>query len=155
MATINWCKKQKKGIQLIEQNENLAREYIQTAEETLEILKSIQGKSRVWLATTKYYCEYFAIYALLMRLGIKCEIHDCTIRLCELLEKEDILPENYSKMLEDDKQLRIDNQYYLKNKEVPIDYDSLVDFVLTIKNLILKITVEQIERIREKIENGS
>ncbi|MBI5393479.1 hypothetical protein HZA96_06440 [Candidatus Woesearchaeota archaeon] len=39
-----WCKKQKKGIRLIEPNDNLAYEYQQTAEETLEILKSIKMK---------------------------------------------------------------------------------------------------------------
>ncbi|MBS3131504.1 hypothetical protein J4212_03685 [Candidatus Woesearchaeota archaeon] len=55
MATIKWCKTQKKGIRLIDPNENLFREYIQTSEETLEVLKSIKGKSKVWLAATKYY----------------------------------------------------------------------------------------------------
>ena len=70
MATIRWCKNQNRGIRLIEPNDNLFREYIETAEETLDVLKSIKGKSKVWLATTKYYCEYFAIYSLLMKIGI-------------------------------------------------------------------------------------
>jgi len=42
MATIKWCKCQKKGIQLIEPNDNLFIEYVQTAEETLDILKQIK-----------------------------------------------------------------------------------------------------------------
>ena len=151
MVSIAWCLKQKRGIHVEEPNENLCEEYLKTAEETLEILKSIEGKSKVWLATTKYYCEYFAVYALLMRLGIKCEIHDCTIAVCSVLEQNNILPKGYTQILNDDKQLRIDNQYYLKNKEVPIDYDEMVTFVLTVKGCITKLTLEKITDIRRKI----
>lgn len=151
MASLAWCTKQKKGIKLIEPNDNLCAEYMQTAEETLDILKSIEGKSKVWLATTKYYCEYFAMYSLLMKVGIKCQIHDCTIVLCDKLERMNIIPEGYAKILEDDKTLRIDNQYYLKNREVPLDYTALIDFVLKIKEINAKITVDTIQKIRKNI----
>ncbi len=152
MATIKWCMKKKKGIKLIQPNDNLFEEYIQTAEETLDILKIIKGKSKIWLATTKYYCEYFAVYALFMKLGIKCEIHDCTIAVCHLLEGLNIIPDGYSKILEEDKQLRIDNQYYLKNKDVPLDYNKVVEFVINLKNIGIKITKDKIEEVRETIE---
>src|SRR3989344_6965423 len=110
MVEIKWCKNQKNGIKLVQPNENLFNEYIKTAEETLEVLRSIKDKSKVWLAATKYYCEYFALYSLLMRIGIKSEIHECTIALCKLLEKEKIIPEGYTNIISEDKQLRIDNQ---------------------------------------------
>lgn len=152
MVGLDWCKKQKKGIKLIEPNDNLAKEYIETAEETLGILKDIEDKSKVWLATTKYYCEYFAVYSLLMRIGIKCEIHDCTIAVCSLLEKEGVIPSGYVKVLIKDKKLRIDNQYYLKNREVVLNYDKVVEFVLNIKNISLKLNREEIDRIRKIIK---
>lgn len=155
MVTLKWCKKQKKGINLIEPNDNLALEYIKTAEETLDTLKGIKNKSKIWLATTKYYCEYFAFYSLLMKVGIKCEIHDCTVLICKILEKKKIVPDGYSKILEDDKTLRIDNQYYLKNREVPINYDKLLEYVMTIKNITLKLTNQQISEIRKMISNIS
>jgi len=155
MVTLKWCTKQKKGIKFIESNDNLCKEYMQTAEETLEILKDIKGKSKVWMATTKYYCEYFAVYSLLMKLGIKCEIHDCTVALCSKLEQMKIIPRGYSEILKDDKKLRIDNQYYLKNREVPLDYDKLVDFVLRIKDICLKLTNDDIKLIKGKIRNIS
>jgi len=146
LSRISWCKKQKDGIKLIELNDNLSREYIQTAEESFEVLKLVDGKSKMWAATTKYYCEYFAIYALLMKLGIKCEIHDCTIEICKLLEKEDVIPLGFSKVLEDDKKLRIENQYDLKNKEVKIG--DTINFILRIKDVINKLTFEQISKVR-------
>ena len=58
MATFNWCKKQKKGIKLIDPNTNLSVEYLERAEETLIVLKEVKDKSNMWLATTKYYFEY-------------------------------------------------------------------------------------------------
>lgn len=151
MATIAWCRNQKRGIKLIEPNDNLSEEYIRTAEETLDILKSIRSKSRVWLATTKYYCEYFAIYSLLMKIGIKCEMHDCTIAICQLLEDMKIIPQGYTNILEEDKKLRIDNQYYLKNREVPLEYDMVVNFVMTIKGIAIKITTERVTEVRKRM----
>ena len=99
----------------------------------------------------KYYCEYFAIYALLIRMGIKCEIHECTALLCGMLEKEDIIPNGYRNRIEKDRNLRIDNQYYLKNRETSFDYDEILDFVLRIKDIASSITYERITYIRRKI----
>lgn len=138
---LKWCCKQSAGLKIEIPNENLAKEYLESAEETLSVLQNITGKSNMWLATTKYYCEYFSIYALLKRIGLKCEIHDCTIEIAKLLEEMKIIPEDYSKKLENDKDLRIENQYYLKNKPVNIDVRELSEFILTIKNKVNSITL--------------
>lgn len=119
--SIAWCKKQ--GMKLIEPNDNIAEEYYKNAEETLRVTNMIKDSgSNMWLATQKYYAEYLAAYALLMKIGIKTEIHTCTIDVIKLLEKEKIITFSFSKTLEDDKNLRIDNQYYLKNK--PVNFDA-------------------------------
>lgn len=148
---IRWCADKNRGIRLIEPNSNLSKEYMDNAEETLNILKIIKGQSNMWLAITKYYFEYFVVYSLFMRLGIKSEIHECTIALCSFLEDEGFLKGNISDILEKDKKLRIDNQYYLKNIQVDADYDSLLNFMLEIKNIIEKMTYDDVKDIREKI----
>jgi len=153
MNKISWCKKQKSGIKIQEPNENLSQEYYENAEESLKVLKSIKGtKSNMWLATTKYYIEYFAAYSVLMKIGIKCEIHDCTIALVKFLEREGILDEGTTERLEEDKELRIDNQYYLKNKPVKIDFEALSEFLLSIKKILDDLDEEKIEDVRSKIE---
>lgn len=149
---LKWCKDQKRGVKITEPNKNLAKEYIGNAEETLLILKDIEGKSNMWLATTKYYCEYFAVYSLLMLLGVRSEIHDCTIELCKILERIGLLPKGTSNRLERDKRLRIDNQYYLKNRKVKVDYNSLRDFILEIKFKIQDMSEEEILRFRKEIK---
>ncbi len=153
MKKISWCKKQERGIKSQEPNNNLSQEYYENAEESMRVLKSIkETKSNMWLATTKYYIEYFAVYSVLMKIGIKCEIHDCTIALVKFLEKEEVIEKETSKILEDDKELRIDNQYYLKNKPVNIDFEKLSNFILSIKRSLEKLDNEKIKELREKIK---
>ncbi|MEK6873259.1 MAG: hypothetical protein AABW91_00260 [Nanoarchaeota archaeon] len=154
MDKINWCKKQNKGIKITEPSDNLSNEYYQNAEESLKVLRSIkETKSNMWLATTKYYIEYFAVYSVLMKIGIKCEIHDCTILLINFLEKEDIVKKGMSRILEKDKELRIDNQYYLKNRPVNINFEELSEFILSIKETLNNLDEDKIKYLREKIEN--
>jgi len=125
---------------------------LKSAEETLLVLKDIGRKSNMWVTTAKYYCEYFAVYALLMRLGIKSEIHSCTIEILKFLEEEKIVEKGIAKMLENDKELRIDNQYYLKNRKVVVNYDNLRDLILKMKEIINTMSNEKIDEIRKKIE---
>ncbi len=153
MNKISWGKKQKEGIKLQEPNDNLSQEYYQNAEESLRVLRSIkQTQSNMWLATTKYYIEYFAVYSILMKIGIKCEIHDCTIALAQFLEDEKIIERGVAKMLEKDKELRIDNQYYLKNKPVDINFDKLSEFLLSIRKSLDQIIHKKVDELRKKIE---
>ena len=148
--SIEWCKKQ--GMKLIEPNDNLSEEYYKNAEETLRVTNLIKNSgSNMWLATQKYYTEYLASYALLMKIGIKTEIHSCTIEIIRLLEKENIITFKLSKNLEEDKELRIDNQYYLKNRPVDFNSKALSELLLKIRELLDNITKEQIKRIRSLI----
>jgi len=152
MKRIKWCKEQTKGIRLVEPNDNLSSEYYMNAEESMKVLRSIKGtKSNMWLATTKYYIEYFAAYSVLMKIGIKCEIHDCTIAVIELLEAEGLIVYRLAKVLEADKELRIDNQYYLKNRHVEIDFEKLSQLIISVRKTLDKLDDDTINHIREKI----
>lgn len=154
MSQISWCKKQKNGIKLIEPNDNLSEEYLRNAEESMKVLKIISPvQSNMWLATTKYYIEYFSVYAVLMKIGIKCEIHDCTLTLVKLLEKKNIFKKGTYKTLDDDKELRIDNQYYLKNKKVFIDFEKLSGLIVNARKIVNELTADKIQEIRAIIKN--
>lgn len=154
MKKINWCKEKKGGIQIQGPNENLSKEYYESAEESIIVLKSIkETKSNMWLATTKYYIGYFAVYSVLMKIGVKCEIHDCTIALVRFLEDENIIEKGTSRVLENDKELRIDNQYYLKNKPINVDFDKISEFIISIKRSLEKLDNNKITELREKIKN--
>ena len=145
-----WCKSN--GIELIEPNDNLAEEYYNSAEETLKSLALTKDiDSNMWLATKKYYAEYLAAYSLLMKIGIKSEIHSCTIDVIKLLENKNIITFRFFKNLEEDKQLRTDNQYYLKNIPVIVNIEKIRDLLLNVRRLLDNLTKEQIAKIREMI----
>lgn len=148
-SKISWCKNQKQGIEITEPNENLAKEYLKSANETLELLRIVSGRSNMWAATMKYYFEYFLAYALLRRIGIKSGIHDCTVEVIKWLEKEGVI-NDLGKILEKDKQLRIDNQYYLKNIKEDINFDRLTELYLYVKDTIGNMDDQKTESLIKK-----
>jgi len=148
--SLDWCKKQ--GMTVIEPNDNLAEEYFKNAEETLRVANLIkESGSNMWLATQKYYTEYLAAYSILMRIGIKSEIHSCTIEIINLLEKERIIHFQFAAILEEDKKLRIDNQYYLKNRPVDFNSEKLSELLLKVRKILDTISIEKIQQLRKLI----
>jgi len=153
-----WCVRQKRGIKLEKPNDNLCKAYIQKAKSSLNMLDSALEKDEVdWIATTAYYSRYFALYALLQKCGIKSEIHDCTISLMHFLFVEGtIVEEHFYNELQLAKELRIDVQYYvtedLNKEKLKTDSETATNFVLEMEETIEKITEDQINNIREKLE---
>ena len=81
---LKWCLKQRKGVRLVKPSENLVRAYL---EKSRNALRSMEVNAREgileWAVSASYYAKYFAVYALLSKVGARCEIHDCTITLFE------------------------------------------------------------------------
>ena len=144
---INWCCKQAKGIRLQEPSDNLSDSYIKRSQEDLLAMATAPAH---WKVITAYYACYDILYALLMKCGIKCKIHDCSISLMQLLnfsEKETLFIEE----LKDD---RINVQYYLK--EITLKNENQVkEFVLNTEEKILQITNAQIQQLRDQLEDYS
>lgn len=74
----------------------------------------------------------------------------CTILLLKQLE-EGLNLKDFSKILDLDKNLRIDNQYYLKNKPVPLDFEQLSAFLVKIHQCLTNLTPQLIKELRKKI----
>ncbi len=76
---LRWCLKQAKGIRLVKPSENLIKAYLRKARSALKSMKvNAEVGITEWAVSASYYAKYFAMYALLQKIGIKCEIHDCT-----------------------------------------------------------------------------
>ena len=145
MNKIEWCLSQKTGIRIIEPNDNLSQQYVKSSEENLDMMGKVSGK---WKSITAYYACYEAFYALLQKIGIKCEIHDCTLELLNLIEGFDDKLKDFMIEL---KRERIDVQYYLKTPK-PLDENQVKEFVLSCKSKISSITNDEIVSIRGKIK---
>lgn len=148
-----WCFKQKRGIRIIEPNSNLTKAYLKKAKSALNTMTAaLQINEADWTATTAYYARYFALYALLMKIGVKSEIHDCTINVAQLLANHGILSQSLVNDIAEAKQARIDAQYYvateLNQKEIKKNAETARKFVLEIEQTIENVTSKQISTIR-------
>lgn len=83
MDKLSWCLKQNKGIRKIIPNENLSEAYLKRAKKDFD---NINGRDVVWSLIISYYSCYNALYSVLLRYGIKCEIHSCSIDLMDYFE---------------------------------------------------------------------
>src|SRR3989344_4028837 len=141
---ISWCLKQKKGIELVELNDNLCKAYFNESEETLQ---EIGDGSSKWDVIKAYYACYHALYAILIKCGIKCEIHDCSIELMKLMDS--FSKEDYN-FLSELKEKRIQVQYYLKKKTLD-NLKPIKQFVLKCQEIAENINPK---KIREAIKHG-
>ncbi|MFH1439087.1 MAG: HEPN domain-containing protein [Candidatus Woesearchaeota archaeon] len=154
MDQIKWCLQQKKGIKFVEPNDNLRKAYLIKAEEALDTLRT--SKSRDWQLTTAYYTIYHSIYSLLMKIGIKCEIHSCTIEFAKRFLTKYLSIEDFE-LIDKAFSARIDSQYYV-NREIPNqNYDIIMKktpaFLVKCKNILLeeeeiKYIIKQITSLR-------
>ncbi|MBD3163848.1 HEPN domain-containing protein [Candidatus Woesearchaeota archaeon] len=146
MKKLEWCCKQKRGISLVEPNKNISDQYMKEANETLDQMLRTKGRWKVIMA---YYACYNAFYSILIRAGIKSEIHDCTIALMKKMPefKED---EKYISKLKSD---RIDVQYYLKDIELDKE-ENIKTFILKCKSFLEDVNTERLREIITEMIKG-
>ena len=121
---LNWCLKQRKGIRLTTPSDNLVKAYLQKSKNALKSMEiNAQAGLGEWAVSACYYAEYFAVYALLCKIGVKSEIHDCTITLFEYLFNDSI-PAEITKELRSSKSNRVETQYY--TQEITVDLNQVL-----------------------------
>lgn len=157
MVSINWCCKQKDGIKLIEPNDNLAEGYLKMAEDALGTMNREKNFSLRFSISACYYSMYYSLYATLMKIGIKCEIHSCTLKfmemfLSEFYSKEDI------KVINKAFDCRNTIQYYVDRIIQKEDSNWIILkaplFHTKSKEILAKLNENQIKEIREKIHKA-
>ena len=149
MDKIKWCVGMREGLILIEPNSNLEKAYIKKAEEALESIRVNIIKD--WKISTAYYTIYFSLYSILTKIGIKCEIHSCTIEFAKRFLKEFFSKEELD-FAEDSLKARIDSQYYV-DKTVPDEqYNKIIknapEFLVKCKSVLVKLNEKKINEIR-------
>jgi len=140
MVSVKWCKNQQKGISLIERKPHLSKAYLEDAYESLKVCLNSDGK---WKVITGYYACYNSLYSILMKCGIKCEIHDCTISLMSLFN----FSEKYISFIKSLKKDRIQGQYYLKKVKLT-DVLLTKKFILKCEEILNSLKDDEIDKIR-------
>jgi len=152
---LQWCLKHSKGIRMAKPSENLVKAYLQKSRNALKSMEvNAQAGLVEWVVSTSYYAKYFVVYSLLSKIGIKCEIHDCTITVFEYLFS-DTIPKEILKDLRNSKENRVEAQYY--TQELRIDLEQVIkktkQFVLEIEKVIDDLNTEKISELQKKLKS--
>jgi hypothetical protein len=145
MDKIKWCCNQKGGIKIIEPNERIGKEYLNNADSDFN---DLEKSSLKWKNIVGYYACYNAFYAILQKVGIKCEIHDCTLEFFKFLKGFSDKQKDLINFL---KSNRIGVQYYLQ-KPKEINKKEIFDFILTCKHVFNSLSYDEIQEIRKTIK---
>ena len=150
-----WCLDQNRGIRQVKPSENLVRAYLDKSRNALKSME-VNAKEGIieWAVSAGYYAKYFVVYALLSKIGVKCEIHDCTIALFEYLFGRDVPPQiiqEFRKSKED----RIEMQYY--TRKISIDLEKLMKrtkiFVLDIEKILDGLNSDRIMELQNILKH--
>jgi uncharacterized protein (UPF0332 family) len=112
---LSWCIGVKNGVTLVEPSVNLSRVYVVKAEEALDAMESVRPRN--WKFSTGYYALYFALYSVMMRVGIRSEIHTCSIEVMRSVLSSYFNAKDVS-MVERAQKARVEAQYY-SSHEIP------------------------------------
>ena len=155
MDKIKWCAGKKEGLSLIEPNSDLAEAYTKKAEEALESMRINIIKD--WEISTAYYTLYFSLYSVLTKIGIKCEIHSCTIAFAKRFLTE-FLSEDDLDFIEDSLKARIDSQYYIDRTVPDEQYNKMVknapEFLVKCKSILIKLNEKKINEVRTEFQKA-
>jgi len=150
---LQWCLKQSKGIRMVKPSENLVKAYLQKSRNAVKSMEvNAQAGLVEWSVSASYYAKYFAVYSLLTKIGIKCEIHDCTITLFEYLFG-DIITKEMLTDLRNSKENRVEAQYYTQEIRVELEQEikKTKQFLLEIEKVIDGLNPEKISRLQSNL----
>ncbi len=154
MNKLHWCLEVKNGLELVEPNENLCNAYFKKAESALSAAATLK-ENREWEISSRYYAMYFALYALLIKIGIKCENHSCTIEFMNQCLNA-FFEENDVSLLQNAMKARVDIQYYTDRTVDEKQYQEIKLksplFLVKCKEVHRKINKETITEIRRIIQ---
>ena len=158
MVSLKWCCKQKDGIKLIEPSDNLSLSYMQMADNAFGTMNRERKYNLTFAISAGYYSMYYSLYSVLMKLGIKCEIHSCTLEFMKVLLSEFYTKEDF-KIISKAFDLRNIAQYYvdkvIDTKESDMIMSKAPLFVNTSKDVLSKINESDVKKIRDSLKGLS
>lgn len=131
----------------------MANAYIKKAEEALESMRINIIKD--WKISTAYYTIYFSLYAVLMKLGVKSEIHSCTLEFAKRF-LTDFFEKNELNFTEDSLKARVDSQYYIDRTVPDEQYHKMIqkapEFLVKCKSVLIRLNEKKVNKIRDRFQ---
>ncbi|MEK6929018.1 MAG: hypothetical protein AABW65_03655 [Nanoarchaeota archaeon] len=153
--TLHWCCKNENGLKLDAPNENLTQGYLTLAENALGTMNRERNYNRQFAISACYYSMYYALYSVLMKIGIKCEIHSCTLEFMKNLLKDAYTLEEI-RAIKKAFDCRETAQYYVdrivsKEDEIYIMAQAPL-FITKSKEILNELNEKDIQQTREELQ---
>ncbi|MFH1471466.1 MAG: hypothetical protein ABIF85_01080 [Nanoarchaeota archaeon] len=149
--SLKWCARLKDGISITEQDETLAKSYLNEAKASLRRAeKNLADGDLLWATVVIYYAEYYALYSFLQRIGVKCENHFCSI-----LAVERLAGMQRTNTIKQHKGKRLDAQYYMrigKEEQVKLMLREAKIFIAEFDTFVSNLTNEEILEYGKRIK---
>ena len=153
-VSIKWCCNQKSGIKIDSPNDNLAQSYINMAENAIGTMNREKTLNPQFSISACYYSMYYSLYAVLMKIGIKSEIHKCTLEFMKKFLKNFYSDEEI-KTISKAFDVRDATQYYadriIDKKDVDFIMMQAPFFLNKSKSVLAKLNESDINKIREEL----
>lgn len=151
MVDLKWCCRQKSGIKLTEPSDEIAKGYISLAENSLGTMNRERKQNIVFSISACYYSMYYSLYSLIAKIGVKSEIHACSIKLMNFFDYE----EKDKKLIKKAFNIRNTVQYYvdkvIDEKEIEFILSGAGEFVAKSREILASINESKVKEIRLKI----
>lgn len=151
MVSLKWCCRQKSGIKLVEPSDEIAKGYIALAENSLGTMNREREQNIVFSVSACYYSMYYSLYSLIAKIGVKSEIHACSIELAGFFDYS----EEDKKLIKKAFDIRNTIQYYvdkvIDEKEIEFIISSASEFVVKSREILESIDENKVNEIRQKI----
>lgn len=157
MVSLKWCCRQSKGIELVEPNDNLVDGYLKMANDAVGTMGREKKFNSMFAISACYYSMYYSLYAIFMKVGVKCEIHACSLEfmkfgLMDFYSDEDL------RLIRKAFDLRNMAQYYvnkfIEDCDVGYIFSGALGFLSKSINILAKLNEDDIKKIRGKINGG-
>ncbi len=156
MDKIKWCLKQKGGLKLVESSQRLAFGYLKMAEDSLGTMNREKDKNLIFSVSAGYYTTYYSLYGILMKCGVKCEIHSCSIEFAKQFLREYYSQEDFD-LIDVAFSARNILQYYVdksvNKKDVERIWNKAYDFFVKTREILVKLDSRKIKEVRNKLKN--
>ena len=155
VTSIKWCCKQKSGIKIESSNDNLVKSYLKMAENAIGTMNRERNLNLQFAVSACYYSMYYSLYVVLMKFGIKCEIHSCTLKFMKQFLRELYSVEEV-KTINKACDIRETMQYYADKVVQKSDIDVIMLqaplFLNKSKSILEKLNENDIKKIRNELE---
>ncbi|MEK6892795.1 MAG: HEPN domain-containing protein [Nanoarchaeota archaeon] len=154
MVSIKWCCNQRSGIKIDSPNDNLVQSFINMAENAIGTMNREKTLNPQFSISACYYSMYYSLYAVLIKIGVKSEIHQCTLEfmkqfLMDFYSQEEI------KIIRKAFDVRDTTQYYANSVVNQDDVNFIMSraplFLNKSKAVLSKLNENDMKRIRTEL----